>query len=183
MADSEVLWCHCAGVHSCNSPPGLWGAAVLHLGVRPSRTNEPGGGKRPAAPQNQPDCLYSALPAQVDQPGAEGFSISVSNCYLESLSSSYGSQKIPISYFFSLPPLSCSWFQEIWTLFHLPVIDVLPPTTPDLTFNQDAAPPETWRHMVSPLLYVFGAAVAYWGSALLRVAIRLFSLTLAPLHR
>eukprot|EP00066_Takifugu_rubripes_P021894 XP_011611160.1 PREDICTED: GPI inositol-deacylase isoform X1 [Takifugu rubripes] len=79
--------------------------------------------------------------------------------------------------------LSCSWFQEIWSLFHLPVIDVLPPTTPDLTFNQDAAPPETWRHIVSPLLYVFGAAVAYWGSALLRVAIRLFSLTLAPLHR
>lgn len=84
---------------------------------------------------------------------------------------------------FSLPPLSCSWFQEIWSLFHLPVIDVLPPTTPDLTFTQDAVPPETWRHILSPLLYVFGAAVAYWGSALLRVAIRLLSLTLAPLHR
>lgn len=177
MADSEVLWCHCASVHSCNSPLGLWGAVVLHLGVRRCPTNEPCGGKRPAAPQNQPDCLYSALPAQVDQSSAEVFSITVSNCYLESLS---------VSYILSLlicPPLSCNWFQEIWSLFHLPVIDVLPPTTPDLTFNQDTVPPEMWRHIVSPLLYVFGAAVAYWGSALLRVAIRLFSLMLAPLHR
>lgn len=99
VADSEVLWCHCASVHSCNSPPGLWGAAVLHLGVRWSPTNEPCGGKRPAAPQNQPDCLYSALPAQVDQSSAEVFSITVSS-YLESLSVSFGSQKFSISYFF-----------------------------------------------------------------------------------
>lgn len=82
-----------------------------------------------------------------------------------------------------LPPLSCSWFQQLWSLLHLPVIDALPPTTPDLTFKDGAAPSEAWRHILSPLLYVFGAAVAYWGSALLRVAIRVFSLTLAPLSR
>lgn len=84
-----------------------------------------------------------------------------------------------------IPPtrLSCSWFQELWSLLYLPAIDALPPTTPDLSFEDGAAPPEAWRHILSPLLYVFGAAVAFWGGALLRVAIRLFSLTLAPLHR
>lgn len=82
-----------------------------------------------------------------------------------------------------LPPLSCSWFQRLWSLFYLPVIDALPPTTPDLTFKDGSAPPEVWHHILSPLLYVFGAAVAYWGSALLRVAVQVFSLTLAPLSR
>lgn len=65
-ADSEVLWPHCASVHSCNSPPGLWGAADLHLEVKRSHNNEPCSDQRLAAPQNQSHCLYSTLPAQVD---------------------------------------------------------------------------------------------------------------------
>lgn len=83
------------------------------------------------------------------------------------------------------PPssLSCSWFQEVWSGLCLPLMDSLPPTTPDATFNEDAVPAEEWPHFLSPLLYIFGAAVAYWGSALLRLMMRLVSLVLAPLHR
>uniref|UniRef100_A0A3Q4I099 GPI inositol-deacylase n=1 Tax=Neolamprologus brichardi TaxID=32507 RepID=A0A3Q4I099_NEOBR len=33
-------------------------------------------------------------------------------------------------------------------------------------------PGEEWAHLLSPLLYIFGAAVAYWGSTLLRLVIR-----------
>lgn len=36
---------------------------------------------------------------------------------------------------------------------------------------------------MTPLLYVMGAAVAFWGSALLRIAIHVLSLILALLHR
>lgn len=79
--------------------------------------------------------------------------------------------------------LSCSWFQEVWSGLCLPLMDSLPPTTPDATFNEDAVPAEEWPHFLSPLLYIFGAAVAYWGSALLRLMMRLVSLVLAPLHR
>lgn len=77
---------------------------------------------------------------------------------------------------------SCSWFQETWSLFFLPPMDSLPPATPDVTF-QEEVPAEEWPHLLSPLLYIFGAAVAYWGSTLLRLLIRIVSLILAPLHR
>lgn len=62
-------------------------------------------------------------------------------------------------------------------------MDTLPPTTPDATFHEGVVPSEEWPHLLSPLLYIFGAAVAYWGSALLRLVMRLLSLILAPLHR
>uniref|UniRef100_A0A3Q3XMC9 GPI inositol-deacylase n=1 Tax=Mola mola TaxID=94237 RepID=A0A3Q3XMC9_MOLML len=79
--------------------------------------------------------------------------------------------------------LSCSWFQEIWSILCLPLLDTLPPTAPDGTFPEGLVPAEEWPHMLSHLLYIFGAAVAYWGSTLLRLVIRLLSLVLAPLHR
>ncbi|XP_076603383.1 GPI inositol-deacylase [Chaetodon auriga] len=79
--------------------------------------------------------------------------------------------------------LSCSWFQEVWSALCLPLMDTLPPTTPDASFQEDVAPADGWPHLLSPLLYIFGAAVAYWGSALFRLAMRLVSLILAPLHR
>ncbi|KAM4561752.1 GPI inositol-deacylase isoform 1-T1 [Fundulus diaphanus] len=69
--------------------------------------------------------------------------------------------------------LSCSCFQDF-----LPPEDTIAPTLPE-----GAESAAEWPHLLSPLLYVLGAAVAYWGSALLRVLIRLVSLVLAPLHR
>ncbi|KAL3970229.1 myb-related protein B [Sarotherodon galilaeus] len=79
--------------------------------------------------------------------------------------------------------LSCSCFQEVWSMLFLPSMDTLPPTFPDAAFHEEEAPGEEWVHLLSPLLYIFGAAVAYWGSTLLRLLIRLISLVLAPLHR
>lgn len=79
--------------------------------------------------------------------------------------------------------LSCNWFQEVWSILCLPPMDFLPPTTPDMTFHEGLVRAEEWPPLLSPLLYIFGAAVAYWGSTLLRLIVRLVSLILAPLHR
>lgn len=74
-------------------------------------------------------------------------------------------------------PLSWSWIQEVLAL---PPVDTLPPTFPD---GMLPSPPEEWPYLLSPLLYVFGAAVAYWGSSLLCLLIQVVSLVLAPLFR
>ncbi|XP_067459040.1 GPI inositol-deacylase isoform X1 [Thunnus thynnus] len=79
--------------------------------------------------------------------------------------------------------LSCSWFKEVWSLLYLPPMDALPPTFSDVTFHEGVVPVEEWPRLMSPLLYLFGAAVAFWGSAVLRLIMRLISLILAPLHR
>ncbi|XP_047457447.1 GPI inositol-deacylase [Mugil cephalus] len=79
--------------------------------------------------------------------------------------------------------LSYNWFQDVWAMFYLPPMDALPPTSPDGAFHEGVTPVEEWPHLISPLLYILGAAVAYWGSALLRLIIRVISLILAPLHR
>lgn len=91
--------------------------------------------------------------------------------------------KVNVSVYILHLLLSCSWFQEVWSVLHLPPMDTLPPTSPDRTFHEGVVPVEEWPHLLSPLLYIFGAAVAYWGSTLLRLIIRLISLILAPLHR
>lgn len=75
-----------------------------------------------------------------------------------------------------------SWFQESWSALYLPPVDTLPSSSPHGA-SQTEAPPEDWPRLLAPLLYVFGAAVAFWGSTALRLAIRLLSLLLAPLHR
>ncbi|KAG7503173.1 GPI inositol-deacylase [Solea senegalensis] len=79
--------------------------------------------------------------------------------------------------------LGCSHFQEAWSTLCLPPVDVLPASFPDVTFHESVVPLEEWPHLLSPLLYILGAAVAYWGSSLLCLIIRLISLVLAPLHR
>nr|XP_020462155.1 GPI inositol-deacylase [Monopterus albus] len=79
--------------------------------------------------------------------------------------------------------LGCSCFQEVWSILGLPPMDVLPPTFPDATFHEGVAAAEEWPFLLSPLLYVMGAAVAYWASTLLRLIVRLISLIVAPLHR
>ncbi|XP_072296280.1 GPI inositol-deacylase isoform X2 [Eucyclogobius newberryi] len=78
--------------------------------------------------------------------------------------------------------LSCGWFEELWSWRFLPHMDSLAPTVPDSTLADDLSP-EAWPFLLSPLLYALGAAVAFWGSALLRVAMRVLSLILALLHR
>lgn len=70
--------------------------------------------------------------------------------------------------------------QGAWSVLTPPPVDMLPSTVPDGTLS---LPPEEWPHLLSPLLFVFGAAVAYWGSTLLRLLVRLVSLVLALLHR
>ncbi|XP_029386344.1 GPI inositol-deacylase isoform X2 [Echeneis naucrates] len=79
--------------------------------------------------------------------------------------------------------LSCSWFQEVWSILCLPLMDTLPPTFPDTTFHEGVLPVEEWPHLLSPLLYMLGAAVAYWGSTVLCLIMQGISLILAPLHR
>ncbi|KAJ0070485.1 hypothetical protein NL108_011683 [Boleophthalmus pectinirostris] len=78
--------------------------------------------------------------------------------------------------------LSCSWFEELWSFLLLPHMDSLTPTVPDSSLTEDLSP-EEWPYLLSPLLYLMGAAVAFWGSALLRIVIRVLSLILALLHR
>ncbi|KAM4609266.1 GPI inositol-deacylase [Polymixia lowei] len=79
--------------------------------------------------------------------------------------------------------LGCSCFEEAWSILRLPAMDALPSTSPDGTFHEGAAPVEEWPRLLSPFLYVLGAAVAFWGSILLRLVLRVISLILAPLHR
>lgn len=78
--------------------------------------------------------------------------------------------------------LSCSWFQELWSFLFLPQMDSLLPSYPDTTFNEKVAP-EEWPHLLSPLLYIMGAALAFWGGALLRTVNRVMSLILALVLR
>lgn len=91
--------------------------------------------------------------------------------------------KVNVSVYILHILLSCSCFLELRSFLFLPPMDTLPPTFPDGTFHEGVPPVEEWPHLLSPLLYILGAAVAYWGSTLLRLIIRLISLILAPLHR
>ncbi|XP_029566698.1 GPI inositol-deacylase isoform X1 [Salmo trutta] len=79
--------------------------------------------------------------------------------------------------------LRYSWFQDGWSTLHLPPLDALPATSPDGTTQEGLPLNEDWPRLLSPLLYVLGAAMAFWGSVLLRLFLRLLSLLLAPLHR
>ncbi|KAJ8012436.1 hypothetical protein DPEC_G00042750 [Dallia pectoralis] len=76
-----------------------------------------------------------------------------------------------------------SWFQDGWSTLHLPSLDALPSTSPDGTTQEKVPTTEDWARLLSPLLFVFGASVAFWGSALLRLSLWLLSLLLAPLYR
>uniref|UniRef100_A0A4W4DUK2 GPI inositol-deacylase n=1 Tax=Electrophorus electricus TaxID=8005 RepID=A0A4W4DUK2_ELEEL len=75
------------------------------------------------------------------------------------------------------------WFQEGWTALGLPDVDMLPLTTTE-DISQDAAGSwQYWPHLVSLLLCVLGAAVAFWGSAVLSASVHMLSFLLGPLHR
>nr|XP_057938755.1 GPI inositol-deacylase isoform X2 [Doryrhamphus excisus] len=78
---------------------------------------------------------------------------------------------------------SCNWAKDVCSLLCLPPMDVAPPTIPNGTVHENVTASLEWPHLLHPLLYIFGAAVAFWGSALLQVITRLMSLILAVLHR
>ncbi|XP_077436084.1 GPI inositol-deacylase [Vanacampus margaritifer] len=78
---------------------------------------------------------------------------------------------------------SCSWVKNTWSLLCLPLMDVAPPIFPDEVRNDGVVPCAEWPYLLHPLLYVMGAAVAYWGSVMLRISTRMLSLVLAVLHR
>lgn len=63
------------------------------------------------------------------------------------------------------------------------MMDVAPPIFPDVALDDDTTQCAEWPYLLQPLLYVIGAAVAFWGTALLRLSVRLVSLILAVLHR
>ncbi|KAJ8350508.1 hypothetical protein SKAU_G00256380 [Synaphobranchus kaupii] len=84
--------------------------------------------------------------------------------------------------------LRLGWFQEGWTALWLPPVDGLPLTSLDVGGGDSEpsdwpAPEEEWTRLLSLVLCVLGATVAFWGSALLQLFLRLLSLFLALLHR
>lgn len=88
-------------------------------------------------------------------------------------------------YCFYSVPLSHrqSWFRDVWFSLGLPGVDSLP-LNPAEDLSQDVkASAEEWPRLVSPLLCVLGAAIAFWGNTLLRVFVRFMSFVLAPMHR
>ncbi|XP_057192030.1 GPI inositol-deacylase [Triplophysa rosa] len=81
-----------------------------------------------------------------------------------------------------------SWFRDIWFSLGLPGVDSLPLNPAEdfssLFTSQDIkASAQEWPRLVSPLLCVLGAAIAFWGSTILRVFVRFLSFVLAPMHR
>ncbi|XP_019727635.1 GPI inositol-deacylase isoform X2 [Hippocampus comes] len=76
-----------------------------------------------------------------------------------------------------------SWLKSTWSLLCLPMMDVAPPIFPDVALDDDTTPCAEWPYLLHPLLYVIGAGVAFWGTVLLRLGVRLVSLILAVLHR
>ncbi|XP_028847097.1 GPI inositol-deacylase isoform X2 [Denticeps clupeoides] len=76
-----------------------------------------------------------------------------------------------------------SWFQETWVFLGLPAVDALPIVSPENLTHDTLVPPEDWPRLLSPLLFVLGATVAFWGSTLMRLSLSFLSFLLAPLHR
>ncbi|XP_041118286.1 GPI inositol-deacylase-like [Polyodon spathula] len=69
--------------------------------------------------------------------------------------------------------LSVGWLQAGWSALSLPPLDVPP-------LSEDRG---DWSPLVSLLLFMFGSAIAYWGSALLGLALSLLSVPLSAIHR
>lgn len=76
-----------------------------------------------------------------------------------------------------------SWFQDVWSSLGLPWVDTLPLNSVESISQDPKASLQEWPRLVSPLLCVLGAAIAFWGSTVLRVSVYFLSFFLAPLHR
>uniref|UniRef100_A0A8C1UG98 GPI inositol-deacylase n=1 Tax=Cyprinus carpio TaxID=7962 RepID=A0A8C1UG98_CYPCA len=89
-------------------------------------------------------------------------------------------------YFSVFSPLFChrqSWFQDVWFSLGLPAVDALPLNSVEGLSQDPTASVQEWPRLVSPLLCVLGASIAFWGSTVLRVFVSFLSFFLAPLHR
>ncbi|RXM27810.1 GPI inositol-deacylase [Acipenser ruthenus] len=69
--------------------------------------------------------------------------------------------------------LSVGWLQAGWSALSLPPLDVPP-------LSEEGG---DWSPLVSLLLFMFGSAIAYWGSALLGLSLSLLSIPLSAIHR
>ncbi|KAL2081141.1 hypothetical protein ACEWY4_022994 [Coilia grayii] len=76
-----------------------------------------------------------------------------------------------------------SWFEEVWVSLGLPAVDALPLTPATSTTHNATVPTEDWPRLLAPGLCLLGATLAFWGSWVMRLGLRLLSLFLAPLHR
>lgn len=65
----------------------------------------------------------------------------------------------------------------------LPAVDTLPLTLAENTVQNTTVPTEDWPRLLAPVLCLLGATVAFWGSIVMRMGLRLLSFLLAPLHR
>uniref|UniRef100_A0A8C1UF51 GPI inositol-deacylase n=1 Tax=Cyprinus carpio TaxID=7962 RepID=A0A8C1UF51_CYPCA len=75
-------------------------------------------------------------------------------------------------YFSVFSPLFChrqSWFQDVWFSLGLPAVDALPLNSVEGLSQDPTASVQEWPRLVSPLLCVLGASIAFWGSTVLRV--------------
>ncbi|TRY94184.1 hypothetical protein DNTS_028358 [Danionella cerebrum] len=101
----------------------------------------------------------------------------------EALSKSLQLHKLEVPIFCMLFLLRQSWFHELWSTLSLPEVDVLPLNTVEYISHESKAPQLEWTRLVSPLLFVLGAAITFWGSAVFRLFVFFLSFILAPLHR
>ncbi|XP_051998972.1 GPI inositol-deacylase [Xyrauchen texanus] len=76
-----------------------------------------------------------------------------------------------------------SWFNDVWFTLGLPAVDTLPLNSVEDLSQDTKELVQEWPRLVSPLLCVLGAAIAFLGSTVLRVSVRFLSFVLAPLHR
>ncbi|GAA6099318.1 GPI inositol-deacylase [Tachysurus ichikawai] len=75
------------------------------------------------------------------------------------------------------------WFQECWSALAFPAVDLLPLAPLEDLSHDAVGPGQDWPRLVSPLMCILGAAVAFWGSAVLSMSLHALSFLLAPLHR
>ncbi|RXN29249.1 GPI inositol-deacylase-like isoform X2 [Labeo rohita] len=76
-----------------------------------------------------------------------------------------------------------SWFQDVWSSLGLPAVDALPLNSVEDLSQDPKTSMQEWPRLVSPLLCVIGASIAFWGSTVLRVFVYFLSFFLTPLHR
>ncbi|XP_077473483.1 GPI inositol-deacylase isoform X2 [Stigmatopora argus] len=89
-----------------------------------------------------------------------------------------GLQPHKINLSISILHIIFSRLKASWSL-SIPM-DIAPPIFPDAAVQDVSL---DWPYFLHPLLYILGAAVAFWGSALLRLVTRLLSFFLAMLYR
>lgn len=100
----------------------------------------------------------------------------------EAMSKSLEIHKLELPVLLLMLLLRQSWFQDVWTSLGLPGVDALPLNTVE-DLSHEKASVQEWPRLVSPLLCVFGAAIAFWGSTVLRMSVCFLSFIVAPLHR